>query len=150
MKDAMNRAFPLLVGLLACLATSCFISRSTVNEPVSQQAIAKLVPGQTTAKEVVEALGAPAEVIQLGNRTAYRYDFTVRKSAGFSIIILTFLNDDTCSDRAWLFFDSKDVLTHAGSTLQAADTRFEMPWQTPHGTPSETPQAATQATPKGG
>jgi outer membrane protein assembly factor BamE (lipoprotein component of BamABCDE complex) len=129
---AMNRAFPCLTALVACLAPSCFISRSTVNESLSRQALERLVLGQTTAKEVVETLGAPAEVVQLGNRTAYRYDFTVRKSAGFSIIILTFLNDDTCSDRAWLFFDSKDVLTHAGSTLQAADTRFEMPWQTPH------------------
>ena len=129
----MNRAFPVLALLVACLAPSCFISRSTVNEPIAAVAMEKFVPGQTTAKDVVAALGAPNEVVQLGNRTAYRYDFTVRKSAGFSIIILTFLNDDTCSDRAWLFFDSKDVLTHAGSTLQAADTRFEMPWQTPHG-----------------
>jgi hypothetical protein len=129
----MNRASPFLLGLALCFAPGCFISRSTVNEPLSSPAMQKFVPGQTTAKEVVEALGAPAEVVQLGNRTAYRYDFTVRKSAGFSIIVLTFLNDDTCSDRAWLFFDSKDVLTHAGSTLQAADTRFEMPWQTPHG-----------------
>lgn len=129
----MNRAFPVLALLVACLAPSCFISRSTVNEPIAAAAMEKFVPGQTTAKDVVEALGAPNEVVQLGNRTAYRYDFTVRKSAGFSIIILTFLNDDTCSDRAWLFFDSKDVLTHAGSTLQAADTRFDMPWQTPHG-----------------
>lgn len=129
----MNRALPVLALLVACLAPSCFISRSTVNEPIAAAAMEKFVPGQTTAKDVVEALGAPNEVVQLGNRTAYRYDFTVRKSAGFSIIILTFLNDDTCSDRAWLFFDSKDVLTHAGSTLQAADTRFDMPWQTPHG-----------------
>jgi hypothetical protein len=129
----MNRAFPALALLVACLAPSCFISRSTVNEPIAAAAMQKFVPGQTTAKDVVEALGAPNEVVQLGNRTAYRYDFTVRKSAGFSIIILTFLNDDTCSDRAWLFFDSQDVLTHAGSTLQAADTRFDMPWQTPHG-----------------
>jgi hypothetical protein len=71
------------------------------------------VPGETTAKDVVEALGAPNEVVQLGTRSAYRYDFTVEKTAGFTLIIITFLNDDTRADRAWLFFDKDDVLTHA-------------------------------------
>jgi len=134
MNERMNRVFPFLAGLVACIAPSCFMSRSTLNEPVRQHALQAFVPGQTTAKEVVEALGAPAEVVQLGSRSAYRYEFAVTKTAGFSIVVLTFVNDDTCSDRVWLFFDAKDVLTHAGSTFQAKDTRFEMPWQDSPGT----------------
>ena len=105
----MNRAILFLVAA-ALLGSGCFISRSTVNEPLSRPALDGLVPGTTTAKEVVEALGAPSEVVQLGNRTAYRYEFSVRKNAGFSIIVLTFINDDMVSDRVWFFFDSKDVL----------------------------------------
>ena len=127
----MNRALPILALLLAVLAPGCFISRSTINEPMQRAALGGLVPGQSTAKDVVAALGAPSEVVQLGNRSAYRYEFATTKTAGFSIIILTFVNDDACSDRIWFFFDSKDVLTHAGSTFQAGDTRFEMPWQDP-------------------
>lgn len=132
--SAMNRALPFLAVAAACLVPGCFISRSTINEPMRKHALEAFVPGQTTAKEVVEALGAPAEVVQLGNRSAYRYEFAVTKTAGFSIIVLTFVNDDMCSDRVWLFFDGKDVLTHAGSTFQAKDTRFEMPWQDTPGT----------------
>ena len=128
----MNRAILFLVAA-ALLGSGCFISRSTVNEPLSRPRLDGLVPGTTTAKEVVEALGAPSEVVQLGNRTAYRYEFSVRKNAGFSIIVLTFINDDMVSDRVWFFFDSKDVLTHTGTTLQAKDARFEMPWQSAHG-----------------
>ncbi|HEV8111192.1 MAG TPA: hypothetical protein VGR31_00300 [Planctomycetota bacterium] len=118
-----------LVVASALLAPSCFISRTTMNEPIRREEVDRLVPGQTSAGEVVAQLGAPAEVVQLGTRTAYRYDFIVTKRAGFSIIILSFLNEDTRSDRVWLFFDSSDVLTHAGSTLQAANAHYEMPWQ---------------------
>ena len=129
----MNRALPFAVGIALVLAPGCFISRSTVNEPIRRPALEGFVPGTTTAPEVVAALGAPNEVVQLGTRTAYRYDFTVDKQAGFSIIVLTFLNDDLRSDRVWFFFDSKDVLTHAGSTFQAKNASFDMPWQDSHG-----------------
>ena len=128
----MTHTSPLLLACLALLAPSCFLSRSTVNEPVHGAEVASFVPGRTTAKEVVEKLGAPSEVVQLGSRTAYRYDFTVEKRSGFSLIVISFLNEDTRSDRAWLFFDAKDVLTHAGATLQAADARYAMPWQRIH------------------
>jgi len=130
----MNLRLPLLLGLLLLsFSPACFLSRQTTNEPIGRKKIEGFVPGKTTAKEVLEVLGAPSEVVQLGNRSAYRFEFTVCKNAGFSIIILSFVNSDTVSDRVWLFFDSKDVLTHAGSTLQAQDARFAMPWQSAHG-----------------
>lgn len=129
----MTRRIAILLLLPALLAPACFISRTSVNEPLRSAAVEGFVPGQTTAKEVVEKLGAPAEVVQLGTRTAYRYDFSVQKRAGFTIIVVSFLNEDTRSDRIWLFFDAKDVLTHSGTTLQAADTRYEMPWIDIHG-----------------
>jgi hypothetical protein len=129
----MTRRSAILSVLLAFLAPACFISRTTVNEPVRSAEVASFEPGKTTAAEVVEKLGAPSEVVQLGYRTAYRYDFTVQKTAGFTLIVVSFLNEDTRSDRVWLFFDAKDVLTHAGATLEASDTRYEMPWIEIHG-----------------
>lgn len=109
------------------------MSRDTVNAPLIEQKIGALVPHHTTSKEVVASLGAPNEVVQLGVNSAYRYDFTTTKRAGFTIIIVTFLNEDTRQDRAWLFFDAAGVLTHVGSTLQAADTEYVMPWMESHG-----------------
>jgi hypothetical protein len=129
----MTRTHPLLCTLfLVLLAPACFTSRTTVNAPIHGDVAASFVPGETTAKEVVEKLGAPAEVVQLGNRTAYRYDYTIEKRSGFTIIIVSFLNEDTRSDRVWLFFDAKDVLTHSGATLEARDARYAMPWQEIH------------------
>jgi outer membrane protein assembly factor BamE (lipoprotein component of BamABCDE complex) len=128
----MTRTPTLFFALLVLLAPSCFTSRTTVNAPIHGDVAASFVPGQTTAKEVVEKLGAPAEVVQLGNRTAYRYDYTIEKRSGFTLIIVSFLNEDTRSDRVWIFFDAKDVLTHAGATLEAADAQYAMPWQETH------------------
>lgn len=118
-----------LLALPLLLAPACFISRDTVNVPLIQERIAEFAPGKTTAGEVTAALGAPHEVVQLGKRTAYRYDYTTSKRAGFTLIVVTFINADTRQDRAWLFFDEADVLTHVGSSLEADGAEYAMPWQ---------------------
>jgi hypothetical protein len=114
------------------LASGCFFSRNTTNEPLAADRIAKLVPGQSTASDALAQLGAPNEVVQLGRRSAWRYDHSVMKRAGLALIVIGFLNTDTQADRAWLFFDEKDVLTHVGSTLAASKAEYTMPWNASH------------------
>ncbi len=121
-----------LPALLLFIAPSCFISRSTANEPLQAQRMNTLTPGTSTATDVANTLGAPNEVVQLGKRMAWRYDFTNAKQAGFSIIILTFVNSDARADRAWFFFDESSVLQYAGRTLQADHATYAMPWQNVH------------------
>lgn len=123
-------ALHLVLALLpSCFFSSCFLSRAHVNGPLENELIAsRLVPGKTTAAEVVAFLGAPNEVVQLGRRSAYRYEFTRQKTAGLTLIVFTMVNNDTQSDRAWLFFDENDVLSHVGSTLQAGDVEWKLPW----------------------
>jgi hypothetical protein len=118
-----------LPALALLLAPGCFIARDTVNVPLVRERVAELVPGQSNAGDATRLLGAPHEVVQLGHRSAYRYDFTTTKRAGFTVIVVTFLNSDTRQDRVWLFFDAKDVLTHVGSSLDAEDADFTMPWE---------------------
>jgi hypothetical protein len=119
-----------LLALVAMLAfgSGCFISRQYVNAELDPATISQLAPGTTTAREVVERLGAPAEVVQLGRRSAYRYEHTQQKRAGFWAILIFFTNADTQSDRTWVFFDEHDVLTHVGTTLEAAEAEYAMPW----------------------
>ena len=64
------------------LSTSCFVSRETTNVPLSPELVDQLEPGITTATEVAELLGAPTEVVQLGFRSAWRYDHIRAKRAG--------------------------------------------------------------------
>ena len=50
----MSRLATLLLVQLLLPAPGCFISRKFVNEPVGPEGLAGLVPGETTAGEVVE------------------------------------------------------------------------------------------------
>lgn len=130
-----TRLATLSAALLSTLVlTSCFLGRSSVNEPIQVGAVRSLVPGKSTAKECVELLGGPSEVIQLGKRTAYRYDHTISKTAGLWLGLVNFDNTDTRQDRVWLFFDEDSVLSHVGSTFSAHRPRYAMPWQNLHGT----------------
>jgi len=124
------RAFvPLAACALAALALpSCFMQRQRIDRPLDPTLVEQLEPGVSTATDVVQLLGAPTEIVQLGHRSAYSYRHAVTKQTGMFLLVFVALNADTRSDRLWVFFDEADVLTHAGSTLDAAEARWGMPW----------------------
>jgi hypothetical protein len=117
---------------LLLLLPACAIARQETNGPIDAAAVATLVPGATTAREVVEKLGAPTEVVQLGRRTAYRYDASTTKSAGLILILFNMVAQDTRSDRVWVFFDEHDVLSHYGATFAVHRTQYALPWEDVH------------------
>lgn len=118
--------------LLALLAAGCAIARQATNDPIDAETVRTFVPGTTTAREVVEHLGAPSEVVQLGRRSAYRYDATVAKGAVLLLLLVNFGNQDTRSDRLWVFFDDRDVLTHYGASFATHRAQYAMPWEDVH------------------
>jgi len=128
----VNLGRALLLPLLWLGTTSCYFGRATVNEPLERAALAKLQPGTTTARQAVELLGAPADVVQLGRRSAYRYDHSVQKEAALWFLVVALLNTDMRQDRAWLFFDEHDVLTHVGTTLSSHRPQYAFPWEDVH------------------
>lgn len=115
--------------LLAATTSGCFLARDSVNEPLHQRRFDQFVPGKTTAAEVVAAMGAPVDVVQLGRRSALRYDYSDGKTAGFTIFVVTFINRDTRTDRVWFFFDEQNTLTHVGASLDAQGAEWAMPWE---------------------
>lgn len=118
-----------LLGLSALLlAPSCFLSRQTSNVPLRHVDYGGLEPGATTATQVVAQFGAPTEIVQLARRSAYLYHFDQRKVSGLALLLVNFVNTDVRQDRVWLFFDEEDVLTHVGTTFEANDARYAMPW----------------------
>jgi outer membrane protein assembly factor BamE (lipoprotein component of BamABCDE complex) len=121
-----------LALLLLSLTSACAIARQDNNEPIDAQTIRAFEPGKTTAREIVEKLGAPTEVVQLGRRTAYRFDATTAKAAALILVVVNFANQDTRSDRLWVFFDENDVLTHYGASFGTHRTQYAMPWEDVH------------------
>src|SRR5215471_1331124 len=121
-----------LAALLLLPLGSCIMARQVDNEPLDPVKIKSLVPGKTTAKQVVELLGAPTEVVQLHKRSAYRYEHTMTKYAGLVLLLINFGQSDSRSDRLWVFFDENDVLTAVGDTLASHHTQYAMPWENVH------------------
>jgi outer membrane protein assembly factor BamE (lipoprotein component of BamABCDE complex) len=133
-----RRAAPLLlIALAAALAPGCLVSRDTFNQPFDPAKLEQLAPGTTTAEQAAELLGAPHEVVQLGRRSAWRYDFQISKRAALVLVLVNFNNTDTRSDRVWLFFDDQDVLSHYGSSFDARNAKYSMPWQKPNDRPAK-------------
>lgn len=118
--------------LLFLIASGCALARQETNEPLDPAIVRSLKPGVTTAREVVERMGAPTEVVQLGRRTAYRYDATTTKSAGLFLLVFNMASQDTRSDRLWVFFDENNVLTHHGSTFSTHRAQYALPWEDVH------------------
>jgi hypothetical protein len=115
-----------------CAVAGCALARQDTNEPLAAGVVGAFVPGATTAREVTERLGAPTEVVQLGRRTAYRYDATTVKSAFLLLLVLNIGTQDARSDRLWVFFDEHDVLTHYGASYGTHRTQYALPWEDVH------------------
>jgi len=126
----MNRiSWPLVLSLaMALLLPSCWISRTQTNIPLTPTQLETVQPGRTTAKEVVEHLGAPSEVVQLGKRSAYRYQHFISKGVAVWLGVVFLQNNDTQSDRVWIWFDENDVVTHVGATFEADGAHYALPW----------------------
>lgn len=114
------------------MLAGCAIARQDTNEPLDAEIVRQLQPGKTTARELVEALGAPTEVVQLGRRVAYRYDATTSKSAVLILVAFNMGSQDKRSDRLWAFFDERDVLTHYGASYGTHRTQYALPWEDVH------------------
>lgn len=117
----------ILIIALALLTPSCFISRSTVDRPLDESIVGGWVAGQTTAQEVAASMGAPAEVVQLGLRTAWRYEYQVQKQSAAFLLVLGLRGVDSQSDRVWVFFNEQGVLTHVGTSFASADASYAIP-----------------------
>lgn len=120
-----------LAGLALSLS-GCFFARVNRNDPIAAESLQHLVPGTTTAEQAVELLGGPTLVVQLGDRSAYRYDHTVTKATGLLLGIFNVGHTDTREDRLWLFFDAYDRLTHVGASLQSHRASYALPWDRLH------------------
>lgn len=113
----------LSVLLLPLLLSSCLLSQNRVNQPLPPEAVQALKPGMTVA-EVLERLGAPVQVVELDQRSAYRFEFERTKQTGLFLFVFNMNNQETSSDRVWCFFSKDDLLTHYGTTFEAGQVSY--------------------------
>ena len=124
----MNNRLPALALLCALGTSSCFVARSRINQPIDQVAYERLEPMVSSQADVLHELGAPAAVVQLGDKSAWRYDHTQSKVATFWPILVVLANTEDQQDRVWAFFDASGLLTHLGGTFEAETAEYKLPW----------------------
>ena len=122
----MRRILPLLLGPCLLATPACYMGQATVDEPLDATAIAQLQPGQSTADDVTRLLGAPNQVVEIGNGSAWLYQAQRGKQMGMWLLIFGAFGQDTRSDRCWVFFDEGGHLTHVGATLSADEAEYHL------------------------
>ncbi len=121
----LRRLAPLLMAI--SVLPGCFFSRSRTNPELSPELASQIIPNQSTAGDVTRVLGAPNEVVQLGLRTAWRYEHTVEKQSAAFLVFLGLRGVDTQSDRVWVFFDTDGNVTNVGTQFQASEAEYDVP-----------------------
>ena len=119
--------------LAACLSACCltamlagcaqYENKRGVEVTWQSAVTSRLVPGQTTRKEVLSLLGPPSQVISLEEETVLYYLFERSVGNGLILIVYNRMKIDTHYDRAILFFDENDILTDFATRIdETAET----------------------------
>jgi hypothetical protein len=150
----MSRKGSVLAVLALAFLPGCIFSRVRDEVPLDQEKIQKIVPGQSTKKDVVELLGAPNyvndrlafrvvsprtpqagyyaaplvdELVRSPLDHSYTYEYTDTKSFSLYLLVVSFTNQETKRDRVTVFVDGKGVVSHMGVTLNSKDVEFRLP-----------------------
>ncbi|MEM6421790.1 MAG: hypothetical protein AAF698_04305 [Pseudomonadota bacterium] len=104
--------FIMLMTLLALAACSRSDTTAGVENLWREDGFA-VQEGVTTEAELLEALGPPSQLINLGRETVYYYLTEAFRSDRLLLIVYNRTQRNTNYDRAIFFFDENGVLTKA-------------------------------------
>lgn len=99
--------------MLLLLAAGCGVTgvrRGVSNEWRAPDAVSFTV-GETTERQVMEALGPPSQVIALGDRTVLYYILEETETSDLRLVLYNRSDTKVRYDRAVYFFDAGGVLT---------------------------------------
>ena len=112
--------------LLALLSSSCVMSEMTIGQPLESSAISQLQPNHSSAQDVADLMGAPNQVVELGNKSAWLYEAQKERRAGLFILVFGTYGQDKQFDRCWVFFDENGLLTHIASSLESDRAEYNL------------------------
>jgi hypothetical protein len=105
-----------------------------VNDPITREHVAFIVPHHTTRAEVLDELGAPQEITATATRDVYRYRYQVQKTVRISFgsltrgfVPVTLSRGNTGLSVFEVQFDAAGVVQEYAFKLRAEKARFN-PW----------------------
>jgi outer membrane protein assembly factor BamE (lipoprotein component of BamABCDE complex) len=121
----MRRLLSCSLTILLCLGllSACIQFKSKRGVEVAWQTavVDKLVRGESTRADVLDALGPPSQVIALEDETVLYYLFEKEKGEGMILIVYNRIEVDTRYDTAIFFFDENDLLTDYSARIHKHD-----------------------------
>ena len=119
----------LFVLLLVFVLQSCAgWAKNRDYHPFDARELDKLTVGKSTVAQVTEMLGAPSTIVKLSNGNAYIYRRSLSKGTGLWLLIVSFGNYEKRYDQIVIFFDTKNIMTHYGVTLDADKAAYGLPF----------------------
>ena len=104
-----HRLFCLLAVTFVLAGTAgCAVTRGDLGAPFKDADISAVQQGRSTRLDVVRLLGAPDNVIQLGDREVFHYYRYTLKHATF----LVFSRINISSDELYVFFDRRGLVDY--------------------------------------
>ena len=110
----MKRTFLLTAMLLSlALLQACaqYDDKRGVTVNWQDTAMASLVIGTSTRKDVLTLLGPPSQVISMAGQSAFYYLYAHSEGEGLVLIVYNRMRIETQYDRAIFFFDDDEILT---------------------------------------
>lgn len=131
MEDDMlkQKYFLITAALLMFFLSGCFVLGANKKyHAFESEALGSVIPGQTTAQEILSLFGAPTGMVKLSNGNAYIYHRSVAKGTVIWLLLISFGNYDTQADQIVFFFDNNDLLTNYGVSLNAKNAEYGLPF----------------------
>jgi outer membrane protein assembly factor BamE (lipoprotein component of BamABCDE complex) len=91
---------------MALTIGGCAVSRGDLGDAIPAQTLAAVKPGETMMPQVIQILGAPESVQQLGDRTVFHYYHYALKHG----TLLVFSRVNIASDDVFIFFDRDGIV----------------------------------------
>ncbi len=99
------------VALTLALLAGCSIADRRAGTPNRWQEVKpSFVVGRTTEKDVLESLGPPSQVVDLGERTVFYYLLEASHTWELTLILYNQSDTRVKYDRAVFFFNAKGVM----------------------------------------
>jgi hypothetical protein len=116
----------LLLSLSLLAGSGCTWSRTRVNDPDFRTKAASVVPGKTTARELIQTLGTPINWVELpGGNHMYAYSYGDSKTEGLTLLVVNILKTNVGLDSAFFLLDDKDVVREKYIGTNSED----LPWE---------------------
>ena len=103
----------LLASLVAITTSGCVVKQASqgVDNLWREPDTPTFQVGQTTQRQLMNALGPPSQVISLGNQTVFYYLLEQRKGRKVVLIVFNASQEKIIYDRAIFFFDGQGKLS---------------------------------------